>query len=85
MWILSVSYFFDSKREIFLLIHSLYYFRWQIKQEAMRLYAQLHEAEARLDQLMAETANHEDPGQERERLLKQVREDNQEMASMERQ
>ncbi|TPP65796.1 Intraflagellar transport protein 74 [Fasciola gigantica] len=57
----------------------------QIKQEAMRLYAQLHEAEARLEQLVAETASHEDPGKERERLLKQVREDNQEMASMERQ
>ncbi|KAA3680035.1 intraflagellar transport protein 74 [Paragonimus westermani] len=57
----------------------------QVKQEAMRLYAQLHEAEARLEQLIAEDASREDPQQERERLLQQVREDNQEIASMERQ
>ncbi|KAG5441349.1 Intraflagellar transport protein 74 [Clonorchis sinensis] len=57
----------------------------QIKQEAIRLYAQLHEAEARRDQLLAEENSREDPQQERERLLQQVREDNQEIASIERQ
>ncbi|CAL8067937.1 unnamed protein product [Calicophoron daubneyi] len=57
----------------------------QVKQEAMRLYAQLHEAEERHDQLKADEDSRENPQQERERLLKQVREDNQEIASMERQ
>ncbi|CAH8654987.1 unnamed protein product [Dicrocoelium dendriticum] len=57
----------------------------QAKQEAMRLYAQLHEAEAKRDQLLAEEAARDDPERERERLLLQVREDNQEIASIEHQ
>lgn len=55
----------------------------QVKQEAMRLYAQLREAEAKRDQLLAEEAAKDSPERERERLLLQVREDNQEIANIE--
>ncbi|KAL7055042.1 hypothetical protein AAHC03_024180 [Spirometra sp. Aus1] len=56
----------------------------QIKQEAMRLFGQLHEVEAKRDQLLSEAARHEDPQMERERLLAKVREDNRETANMDR-
>lgn len=56
-----------------------------VKQEAVKLYEQLHELEEKRDQLLTEAANRLTPQEEREKLLKQVKEDNQEIASMERQ
>ena len=56
-----------------------------VKQEAVRLYEQLHELEEKRDQLLEETQSRGTPQQEREKLLKQVKEDNSEMASMEKQ
>ncbi|NXN99307.1 IFT74 protein, partial [Rhinopomastus cyanomelas] len=62
----------------------------QVKQDAVRLYEKLHELEERRDQMIAEDKNMESPQEERERLLKQartynVKDDSQEIASMERQ
>jgi intraflagellar transport protein 74 len=57
----------------------------QIKQEAVRLYDQLYDLELKRDQLIDEASTKGSPGEEREKLLKQVKEDNQEIASMERQ
>ncbi|KAE8632836.1 hypothetical protein XENTR_v10001690 [Xenopus tropicalis] len=57
----------------------------QVKQEAVKLYEKLHELESRRDQTIAEDKSMGSPQEERERLLKQVKEDNQEIASMERQ
>lgn len=57
----------------------------QVKQEAVRLYEQLHELEERKSQLIAEEQSKGTPAEEREKLLKQVKEDNQEIGSMERQ
>ncbi|KAL3869372.1 hypothetical protein ACJMK2_042060 [Sinanodonta woodiana] len=57
----------------------------QVKQEAVRLYEQLHELEMKRDSLLEETKSTVSPAEEREKLLKQVKEDNQEIASMERQ
>ncbi|XP_025062746.1 intraflagellar transport protein 74 homolog isoform X2 [Alligator sinensis] len=57
----------------------------QIKQEAVQLYQKLHGLEEHRDQMVAEDRSMGSPQEERERLLKQVKEDNQEIASMERQ
>ncbi|NXI45161.1 IFT74 protein, partial [Galbula dea] len=62
----------------------------QVKQEALQLYEKLHELEERRDQMIVEDKNIESPQEERERLLKQartqkVKDDSQEIASMERQ
>ncbi|XP_040613092.1 intraflagellar transport protein 74 homolog isoform X2 [Mesocricetus auratus] len=57
----------------------------QIKQEAVLLHEKLYELEAHRDQMIAEDKSMGSPMEERERLLKQVKEDNQEIASMERQ
>ncbi|CAL1539936.1 unnamed protein product [Lymnaea stagnalis] len=57
----------------------------QIKQEAVRLYDQIHELEVKRDALIEEAKTRGSPAEEREKLLKQVKEDNQEIASMERQ
>ncbi|RUS78399.1 hypothetical protein EGW08_013847 [Elysia chlorotica] len=57
----------------------------QVKQEAVRLYDQLHELEIKRDSLVEEAKSKGSPAEEREALLKQVKEDNQEIASMERQ
>ncbi|NXG50893.1 IFT74 protein, partial [Psilopogon haemacephalus] len=62
----------------------------QVKEEAVQLYEKLHELEERRDQMIAEDKNMESPQEERERLLKQariqsVKDDSQEIASMERQ
>ncbi|NP_001089269.1 intraflagellar transport 74 L homeolog [Xenopus laevis] len=57
----------------------------QVKQEAVKLNEKLHELESRRDQTIAEDKSMGSPQEERERLLKQVKEDNQEIASMERQ
>ena len=51
----------------------------------VRLYAQLHELEEKRDQLMIEAQSKGTPEEEREKLLKQVKEDNQEIAIMEKQ
>eukprot|EP00075_Anas_platyrhynchos_P013634 XP_027302887.1 LOW QUALITY PROTEIN: intraflagellar transport protein 74 homolog [Anas platyrhynchos] len=56
-----------------------------VRQEAVQLYEKLHELEERQNQMIAEDKNMESPQEERERLLKQVKEDSQEIASMERQ
>jgi Tfp pilus assembly protein PilO len=52
---------------------------------AVRLYEQLHELEEKRDALLQEFQAKGTPQDERERLLKQVKEDNTEIASMERQ
>uniref|UniRef100_A0A250Y390 Intraflagellar transport protein 74 n=1 Tax=Castor canadensis TaxID=51338 RepID=A0A250Y390_CASCN len=57
----------------------------QVKQEAVLLHEKLYELEAHRDQMIAEDKSMGSPMEERERLLKQVKEDNQEIASMERQ
>ncbi|XP_052778155.1 intraflagellar transport protein 74 homolog [Mya arenaria] len=57
----------------------------QVKQEAVRLYEQLNELEMKRDSLVEEAKSTSSPAEEREKLLKQVKEDNQEIASMERQ
>ena len=51
----------------------------------MRLYEQINDLEAKRDSLIDETKSTLSPADERERLLKQVKEDNQEIASLERQ
>ncbi|KAM5194581.1 intraflagellar transport protein 74 homolog [Mantella aurantiaca] len=56
-----------------------------IKQEAVLLHEKLYNLEARRDQAIAEDKGMGTPQEEREKLLKQVKEDNQEIASMERQ
>ncbi|CAH2293816.1 intraflagellar transport 74 homolog [Pelobates cultripes] len=55
------------------------------KQEAVHLYEKLYELESRRDQTIAEDKSMGSPQEEKAKLLKQVKEDNQEMASMERQ
>uniref|UniRef100_A0A452RGD1 Intraflagellar transport 74 n=1 Tax=Ursus americanus TaxID=9643 RepID=A0A452RGD1_URSAM len=57
----------------------------QVKQEAVLLHEKLYELESHRDQMIAEDKIMGSPMEERERLLKQVKEDNQEIASMERQ
>ncbi|XP_029935461.1 intraflagellar transport protein 74 homolog isoform X2 [Myripristis murdjan] len=57
----------------------------QTKQEAVRLYENLSVLEARRDAMKAEDKSLGSPQEEREKLFKQVKEDNQEIASMERQ
>ncbi|XP_007890761.1 intraflagellar transport protein 74 homolog isoform X1 [Callorhinchus milii] len=57
----------------------------QVKQEAVVLYEKLNELESHRDQIISEDKSMGSPQEERERLLKQVKEDNQEIASMERQ
>ncbi|PVD22763.1 hypothetical protein C0Q70_16019 [Pomacea canaliculata] len=57
----------------------------QVKQEAVRLYDQLHELESKRNALQEEAKTRGSPAEEREKLLKQVKEDNQEIASMDRQ
>jgi len=57
-----------------------------VKQEAVTLYEKLNELEEKKQSLVdeMEKENRGTPAEERERLLKQVKEDNQEIASMER-
>ncbi|XP_066567085.1 intraflagellar transport protein 74 homolog [Amia ocellicauda] len=57
----------------------------QVKQEAVSLHEKLHELELHRDAMVAEDKSLGSPQEERERLLRQVKEDNQEIASMERQ
>ncbi|KAK2886278.1 intraflagellar transport protein 74 homolog isoform X1 [Channa argus] len=57
----------------------------QIKQEVVRLHETLSALEAKRDAMEAEHKSLGSPQEEREKLFKQVKEDNQEIASMERQ
>ncbi|XP_069575450.1 intraflagellar transport protein 74 homolog, partial [Brachyistius frenatus] len=57
----------------------------QIKQEVVRLHGTLSALEAKRDAMEAEDKSLGSPQEEREKLFKQVKEDNQEIASMERQ
>ncbi|XP_071952265.1 intraflagellar transport protein 74 homolog [Antedon mediterranea] len=57
----------------------------QVKQEAVRLYEQLHELETKKMQLIQEEQSKGSPAEEREKLLRQVKEDNQEIARIEKQ
>ncbi|XP_072877795.1 intraflagellar transport protein 74 homolog isoform X3 [Chlorocebus sabaeus] len=57
----------------------------QVKQEAVLLHEKLYELESHRDQMIAEDKSIGSPMEEREKLLKQVKDDNQEIASMERQ
>ncbi len=56
-----------------------------IKQEALGLLEQLHEAELKKMQLVEEAKSVMAPAEEREILLKQVKENNQEIAVIEKQ
>jgi len=56
-----------------------------VKQEAMRLYEQIRELESKRDQMLREQKTEETPQAERERLLNQVKHDNHEIGTMERQ
>lgn len=70
-----------SRKETFEtdLLHS------QVKQEAVLLHEKLLELENRREAMLAEDRTMGSPQEERERLFKQVKENNQEIASMERQ
>uniref|UniRef100_A0A8C7CPN9 Intraflagellar transport 74 n=1 Tax=Oncorhynchus kisutch TaxID=8019 RepID=A0A8C7CPN9_ONCKI len=57
----------------------------QVKQEAVLLHEKLQELELKRDAMVAEDKSMGSPQEERDRLFKQVKEDNQETASMERQ
>uniref|UniRef100_A0A2R8Z621 Intraflagellar transport 74 n=1 Tax=Pan paniscus TaxID=9597 RepID=A0A2R8Z621_PANPA len=57
----------------------------QVKQEAVLLHEKLYELESHRDQMIAEDKSIGSPMEEREKLLKQIKDDNQEIASMERQ
>ncbi|KAM7370202.1 hypothetical protein PAMP_011473 [Pampus punctatissimus] len=57
----------------------------QMKQEVVRLHETLSALEAKRDTMEAEHKSLGSPQEEREKLFKQVKEDNQEIASMERQ
>ena len=69
-------------------IYAKWLFQWSLLLYhifAVRLYEQLHELEEKRDELLKEAQTRGSPQEEREKLLKQVKEDNQEIASMERQ
>lgn len=55
-----------------------------VKQEALNLLDQLHTAELKRDQLIEETKNVLTPAEEREKLLKQIKDNNQEITAMEK-
>ncbi|XP_015508214.1 intraflagellar transport protein 74 homolog isoform X2 [Parus major] len=56
-----------------------------VRHRAVQMYEKLHELNERRDQMIAEEKSMESPEEERERLLKQVKDDSQKIASMERQ
>lgn len=68
---------------LYIMLFNSCYARWY--SVAVRLYEQLHELEEKRDALLQEVQAKGTPQEERERLLKQVKEDNTEIASMERQ
>lgn len=56
-----------------------------VKLEALNLLEQLHGAEMKRDQLIEETKNVLTPAEEREKLLRQIKENNQEITTIEKQ
>lgn len=56
-----------------------------IKQEALNLLEKLNAIELQRDDLIEETRNVLTPAEEREKLLKQIKDNNQEIASLEKQ
>ena len=56
-----------------------------VKLEALNLLEQLHSAEMKRDQLIEETKNVLTPAEEREKLLRQIKENNQEITTIEKQ
>ena len=56
-----------------------------IKQEALSLVEQIHELESKRDHLANESKTRLSPEEERQKLTQQVRDDNQELAAMEKQ
>lgn len=56
-----------------------------VKQEAVRIYEQINELELKKAQLLAEEKSNESPKEIRERLLEQVKQDNHEINTMDRQ
>lgn len=56
-----------------------------IKQEALNLLDKLNAIEMHRDELIEETRNVLTPAEEREKLLKQIKDNNQEIASLEKQ
>jgi intraflagellar transport protein 74 len=55
-----------------------------VKQEALTLLDQLHTAELKREQLYEETRNVLTPAEEREKLLNQIKDNNQEITSIEK-
>ena len=55
-----------------------------VKQEALSLLDQLHSGELKRDQLVEETKNVLSPAEEREKLLKQIKDNNQEITAIEK-
>lgn len=55
-----------------------------VKQEALQLLDQLHTAELKRDQLYEETRNVLTPAEEREKLLNQIKDNNQEITAIEK-
>lgn len=56
-----------------------------VKQEALQLLDQLHTAELKREQLIEETKNVLTPAEEAEKLMKQIKADNQEITTIEKQ
>lgn len=56
-----------------------------VKQEALNLLDKLNTAELQRDELISETKNVLTPAEEREKLLKQIKDNNQEISSLEKQ
>lgn len=56
-----------------------------IKQEAVRIYEQIGELETKKQALLEEQKSNESPKEMRERLLEQVKQDNHEINTMDRQ
>lgn len=56
-----------------------------IKQEAVRIYAQISELESKKESLLEEQKSNESPKEMRDRLLEQVKQDNHEINTMDRQ
>lgn len=56
-----------------------------VKQEALNLLDKLNAVELQRDELVLETKNVLTPAEEREKLLKQIKDNNQEIASLEKQ
>lgn len=56
-----------------------------VKQEALNLLDRLNAAEMQRDELIYETKNVLTPAEEREKLLKQIKENNEEISTLEKQ